>query len=94
MVKFISFPDARYCPIQLCLYDCTQVWDRRSLSETNPQPVGVLAGHMDGITFIDTKVCEIVAGPNVGKIVTGSVVIVTFTSINVDLITYSYLQLF
>ncbi|KAI0217277.1 DDB1- and CUL4-associated factor 11 [Lamellibrachia satsuma] len=32
-----------------------KVWDRRALSETNPQPVGVLAGHMDGITFIDTK---------------------------------------
>lgn len=37
----------------------SEVWDRRALSETNPQPVGVLAGHMDGITFIDTKVGEV-----------------------------------
>uniref|UniRef100_A0A914V9L9 Sugar transporter SWEET1 n=1 Tax=Plectus sambesii TaxID=2011161 RepID=A0A914V9L9_9BILA len=32
-----------------------KVWDRRTLSEERPQPVGVLAGHMDGITFIDSK---------------------------------------
>ncbi|KAF5293504.1 hypothetical protein FQA39_LY02989 [Lamprigera yunnana] len=32
-----------------------KVWDRRTLSETNPKPVGVLAGHMDGITFIDSR---------------------------------------
>jgi len=32
-----------------------KVWDRRTLSEENPHPVGVLAGHMDGITFIDSK---------------------------------------
>ncbi|XP_072168726.1 DDB1- and CUL4-associated factor 11-like [Diadema setosum] len=32
-----------------------KVWDRRMLSETNTAPVGILAGHMDGITFIDTK---------------------------------------
>uniref|UniRef100_UPI00358E541F DDB1- and CUL4-associated factor 11 n=1 Tax=Myxine glutinosa TaxID=7769 RepID=UPI00358E541F len=32
-----------------------KVWDRRSLREQNPQPVGVLAGHRDGVTFIDTK---------------------------------------
>ena len=78
----MSFPDARY---NLVYYDFGQVWDRRSLSETNPQPVGVLAGHMDGITFIDTKV---------GDIVADSVVIVTFTSRNVDLIAYSYLFIF
>ena len=34
-----------------------KVWDRRSLSETHCNPVGILAGHKDGITFIDTKVC-------------------------------------
>lgn len=32
-----------------------KVWDRRTLSESHPKPVGILAGHMDGITFIDPK---------------------------------------
>lgn len=32
-----------------------KVWDRRTLSEANPKPVGILAGHMDGITFIDSR---------------------------------------
>lgn len=32
-----------------------KVWDRRTLNETEPKPVGVLAGHMDGITFIDSR---------------------------------------
>lgn len=32
-----------------------QVWDRRTLNEASPKPVGVLAGHMDGITYIDSK---------------------------------------
>lgn len=32
-----------------------KVWDRRTLSEAVPKPVGVLAGHMDGITFIDSR---------------------------------------
>ncbi|KAG2463025.1 DCA11 factor, partial [Polypterus senegalus] len=32
-----------------------KVWDRRTLREDNPQPVGHLAGHRDGITFIDSK---------------------------------------
>ena len=31
------------------------VWDRRSLRQDNPIPVGVLAGHSDGITYIDPK---------------------------------------
>lgn len=31
------------------------VWDRRTLSESNPQNVGALAGHIDGITFIDSR---------------------------------------
>lgn len=30
-----------------------QVWDRRMLNESDPRPVGILAGHMDGITFVD-----------------------------------------
>lgn len=32
-----------------------KVWDRRTLNETSPSPVGVLAGHKDGITFIDPR---------------------------------------
>jgi len=31
------------------------VWDRRTLRESEPKPVGVLAGHIDGITFVDSK---------------------------------------
>ncbi|XP_033223372.1 DDB1- and CUL4-associated factor 11 isoform X2 [Belonocnema kinseyi] len=32
-----------------------KVWDRRMLSESDPHPVGILAGHMDGITYIDPR---------------------------------------
>nr|CAH7741944.1 unnamed protein product [Callosobruchus chinensis] len=32
-----------------------KVWDRRSLVENSPKPVGVLAGHTDGVTFIDSR---------------------------------------
>jgi len=32
-----------------------KVWDRRTLSDSAASPVGILAGHMDGITFIDSK---------------------------------------
>uniref|UniRef100_A0A6M2DRD1 Putative wd40 domain protein n=1 Tax=Xenopsylla cheopis TaxID=163159 RepID=A0A6M2DRD1_XENCH len=32
-----------------------KVWDRRCLNEENPEPVGILAGHKDGITFIDSR---------------------------------------
>uniref|UniRef100_A0AAR2LW60 DDB1- and CUL4-associated factor 11 n=1 Tax=Pygocentrus nattereri TaxID=42514 RepID=A0AAR2LW60_PYGNA len=32
-----------------------KVWDRRTLREDRPQPVGHLAGHRDGITFIHSK---------------------------------------
>ncbi|GFR62296.1 DDB1- and CUL4-associated factor 11 [Elysia marginata] len=32
-----------------------KVWDRRTLREQHPSPVGVMAGHSDGITFIDSK---------------------------------------
>ncbi|XP_076170804.1 DDB1- and CUL4-associated factor 11 [Ptiloglossa arizonensis] len=32
-----------------------KVWDRRTLNETDPHPVGMLAGHMDGITYIDPR---------------------------------------
>jgi len=32
-----------------------KIWDRRTLREDEPKPVGVLAGHHDGITFIDSK---------------------------------------
>ena len=33
-----------------------KVWDRRMLSEARPREVGTLAGHSDGITFIDPRV--------------------------------------
>lgn len=29
-----------------------KVWDRRTLSDSIAKPVGILAGHMDGITYI------------------------------------------
>ncbi|KAG8227768.1 hypothetical protein J437_LFUL005775, partial [Ladona fulva] len=32
-----------------------KVWDRRTLNEFNPRPVGVHAGHMDGVTYIDPR---------------------------------------
>ena len=32
-----------------------KVWDRRTLNETNPRPVGIFAGHVDGITYIDSR---------------------------------------
>uniref|UniRef100_A0A3B4BEF9 Uncharacterized protein n=1 Tax=Periophthalmus magnuspinnatus TaxID=409849 RepID=A0A3B4BEF9_9GOBI len=41
------------CPATLCLSLC--LWDRRTLREDRPQPVGHLAGHRDGITFIHSK---------------------------------------
>eukprot|EP00795_Rhopilema_esculentum_P001821 gene1821-16311_t len=31
------------------------VWDRRELKERDPKPVGIFAGHTDGVTYIDTK---------------------------------------
>jgi len=32
-----------------------KIWDRRSLREDSPKPVGVLAGHVDGIAYISPK---------------------------------------
>ena len=32
-----------------------KIWDRRSLRESNPRPVGVFAGHRDGLTYIDPR---------------------------------------
>ncbi|CAG5114727.1 unnamed protein product, partial [Candidula unifasciata] len=32
-----------------------KVWDRRTLREQKPVPVGTLSGHVDGITYIDSK---------------------------------------
>lgn len=32
-----------------------RVWDRRTLRESNPTPVGTFGGHFDGITYIDSK---------------------------------------
>ena len=31
------------------------VWDRRALREDDPHPVGILAGHSDGITYVDPR---------------------------------------
>ena len=31
------------------------MWDRRTLNESNPKPVGFLAGHMDGVTYIHSR---------------------------------------
>lgn len=32
-----------------------KIWDRRTLQESDPRHVGILAGHLDGITFIDSR---------------------------------------
>lgn len=32
-----------------------KLWDRRCLDETNPEPIGILVGHLDGITYINSK---------------------------------------
>ncbi|XP_071885888.1 DDB1- and CUL4-associated factor 11 [Anas platyrhynchos] len=32
-----------------------RAWDRRCLSQERPQPVGVLAGHRDGVTFLHPR---------------------------------------
>ena len=32
-----------------------KVWDRRALREDDPVPVGELAGHVDGLTFVSPK---------------------------------------
>ena len=33
-----------------------KVWDRRTLGENGDvRPVGLLAGHVDGVTFIDSR---------------------------------------
>ncbi|XP_055545588.1 DDB1- and CUL4-associated factor 11 [Wyeomyia smithii] len=32
-----------------------KLWDRRCLNEENPEPAGVLVGHYDGITYIDSR---------------------------------------
>lgn len=32
-----------------------KIWDRRSLRESKPKPVGTFAGHIEGITYIDPK---------------------------------------
>lgn len=34
---------------------CIRVWDRRCLNENNPEASGILLGHIDGITYIDSK---------------------------------------
>ncbi|XP_025072926.1 DDB1- and CUL4-associated factor 11, partial [Pogonomyrmex barbatus] len=32
-----------------------KVWDRRTINESNPRAVGVMAGHRDGITYVDSR---------------------------------------
>lgn len=32
-----------------------KLWDRRQLNDRRPKPIGVFAGHFDGITFIDPR---------------------------------------
>lgn len=32
-----------------------KVWDRRVLNESDYKPVGILAGHLDGVVFIDSR---------------------------------------
>nr|XP_022344745.1 DDB1- and CUL4-associated factor 11-like isoform X1 [Crassostrea virginica]XP_022344746.1 DDB1- and CUL4-associated factor 11-like isoform X1 [Crassostrea virginica] len=32
-----------------------KIWDRRTLKESSPEPVGTFGGHFDGITYIDSK---------------------------------------
>lgn len=32
------------------------IWDRRALNESHPKPVGVFAGHTNGITFVHSRV--------------------------------------
>ncbi len=32
-----------------------KIWDRRALHENDPVPVGIFAGHVDGITYIDPR---------------------------------------
>lgn len=34
---------------------CIRVWDRRCLNENDPEASGMLLGHIDGITYIDSK---------------------------------------
>ncbi|CAO1380771.1 unnamed protein product [Diamesa serratosioi] len=34
---------------------CIKIWDRRCLNESRPEPVGMLLGHLDGITYIDSR---------------------------------------
>lgn len=34
---------------------CIKIWDRRCLNENNPEASGMLLGHIDGITYIDSK---------------------------------------
>ena len=53
-----SWPSQRFNFVFIILQGddgLVKIWDRRSLKESNPVPVGVFAGHVDGITFIDAR---------------------------------------
>lgn len=39
----------------ISFYSNQQIWDTRCLNENNPKEVGVFNGHLDGITYIDSK---------------------------------------
>lgn len=32
-----------------------KIWDKRCLNEADPEPAGVLVGHYDGVTYIDSR---------------------------------------
>ncbi|KAK6041656.1 WD domain, G-beta repeat protein, partial [Cooperia oncophora] len=71
MSRVVTIPDAHADDINAVCYgdtdsNCcnvevmtsvkgTQVYDRRALGELDYQPVGVFAGHRDGITYIDAR---------------------------------------
>ncbi|UYV81187.1 hypothetical protein LAZ67_20000261 [Cordylochernes scorpioides] len=55
-VNSVAFADLNSQILFSCGDDSLcKVWDRRVLSEENPKPVGLLAGHLDGITYVDSK---------------------------------------
>lgn len=58
LVYKVSFPCGCYCMFLLpIIYACLiflQVWDRRCFSATG-RAAGVLMGHLEGITFLDSR---------------------------------------
>lgn len=55
-VNAVGFVDEAFNLFYSGSDDCIiRVWDRRCLNENNPEPSGTLCGHIDGITYIDSK---------------------------------------